>query len=62
MADLIDRRAAETEQAIDKLRRKFGRSAVVKGLSLDSDDEDDDGQIASGKASLSEFRARSGRR
>lgn len=61
MADLIDRRAAEAEQAIDKLRRKFGRSAVVKGLSLDSDD-DDDGQVASDKASLSEFRARSGRR
>jgi DNA polymerase IV len=62
MADLIDRRAAETEQAIDKLRRKFGRSAVVKGLSLDGDDEEEDGQVASDKASLSEFQARSGRR
>jgi DNA polymerase-4 len=34
-ADLIDRRAAEAEHAVDKLRSKFGRNAVVKGLALD---------------------------
>ncbi len=34
-ADLIDRRAAEAEHAIDRLRSKFGRNAVVKGLALD---------------------------
>jgi len=36
-ADLIDRRAAEAEHAMDHLRSKFGRNAVVKGLSLDED-------------------------
>jgi DNA polymerase-4 len=34
-ADLIDRRAAEAEHAVDRLRSKFGRNAVVKGLTLD---------------------------
>jgi DNA polymerase IV len=34
-ADLIDRRAAEAEHAVDRLRSKFGRDAVVKGLALD---------------------------
>ncbi len=36
-ADLIDRRAAEAEHAMDHLRSKFGRNAVVKGLALDED-------------------------
>ena len=35
LADLIDRRVAEAEHAIDRLRSKFGRNAVVKGLALD---------------------------
>jgi DNA polymerase IV len=39
-ADLIDRRAAEAEQAIDRLREKFGDDAVVKGLALDDEEED----------------------
>ncbi len=39
-ADLIDRRAADAEQAIDRLRRKFGQEAVVKGLVLDDDADD----------------------
>jgi DNA polymerase-4 len=39
LADLIDRRAAEAEHAIDRLRKKFGRDAVVKGLALDGEDE-----------------------
>ncbi|HEX5507228.1 MAG TPA: DNA polymerase IV [Pseudolabrys sp.] len=38
LADLIDRRAAEAEHAIDRLRQKFGRDAVVKGLALDQND------------------------
>jgi DNA polymerase-4 len=38
MADLIDRRAAEAEHAVDRLREKFGRAAVVKGLALEGDD------------------------
>jgi len=37
LADLIDRRAAEAEHAVDRLRAKFGRAAVVKGLALDED-------------------------
>jgi DNA polymerase-4 len=37
LADLLDRRAAEAEHAVDRLRAKFGRDAVVKGLALDDD-------------------------
>ena len=37
LADLLDRRAADAEHAVDRLRSKFGRNAVVKGLSLDED-------------------------
>jgi DNA polymerase-4 len=40
-ADLIDRRSAEAEQAIDRLRERFGDEAVIKGLALDEDDEDE---------------------
>ena len=36
-ADLIGRRSAEAELAVDRLRAKFGRDAVIKGLSLDED-------------------------
>lgn len=36
-ADLLDRRAAEAEHAVDRLRSKFGNNAVVKGLALDDD-------------------------
>ena len=38
MSDLIDRRAAGAEFAVDKLREKFGRNAVVKGITLDKDE------------------------
>jgi DNA polymerase-4 len=38
LADLLDRRAAEAEHAVDRLRSKFGRDAVVKGLALENDD------------------------
>jgi DNA polymerase-4 len=49
-ADLVDLRGTRTaaaEHAIDKVREKFGRSAVVKGLVFDGtkpedEDEDDD--------------------
>ena len=37
-ADLLDRRAAEAEHAVDRLRSKFGRDVVVKGLTLDDED------------------------
>ncbi len=39
LADLIDRRTAEAELAIDRLRKKFGDAAVMKGLALEYDDE-----------------------
>jgi DNA polymerase-4 len=38
LADLIDARAAKAEHAVDKLRGKFGRDAVVKGIALEEDD------------------------
>jgi DNA polymerase-4 len=37
-SDLIDRRAAEAEQAIDRLRKRYGDQAVVKGLALDAEE------------------------
>jgi DNA polymerase-4 len=37
LADLIDGRAAQAEHAIDALRAKFGRAAVIKGLALEED-------------------------
>jgi DNA polymerase-4 len=39
MADMLNRRGAQAEHAIDKLRAKFGRDAVVKGLTLDVEDD-----------------------
>jgi DNA polymerase-4 len=40
-ADLIDRRSAKAEQAIDRSRERFGDEAVIKGLALDGDNEDE---------------------
>ena len=37
LSDLIDRRGAQAEHAVDKLRSKFGKDAVVKGISLDEE-------------------------
>jgi DNA polymerase-4 len=37
VADLIDRRAADVEHAVDRLRSKFGKDAVVKGLALEDE-------------------------
>jgi DNA polymerase IV len=37
MSDLIDRRAAGAELAVDKLRERFGRDAVVKGIALEEE-------------------------
>ena len=39
-ADLIDRRTADAELAIDRLRARFGDDAVVKGLVFDQEDEE----------------------
>ncbi|MFN3659099.1 MAG: DNA polymerase IV [Pseudolabrys sp.] len=37
LADLIDRRAAEAEHAVDRLRTKFGRDAIVRGLAIEEE-------------------------
>jgi DNA polymerase IV len=39
-ADLIDRRTADAERAIDRLRARFGDEAVVKGLVFEQNDEE----------------------
>jgi DNA polymerase IV len=44
-ADLIDEKAtrtAQAEHAVDKVREKFGKAAVMKGLVFDGDIEDDE--------------------
>jgi len=38
-ADLLDRRTAEAEHAIDQLRERFGDDAVVKGLAFDRNED-----------------------
>jgi len=37
LADLIDRRSAQAEHAVDRLREKFGRDAVVRGLAIEEE-------------------------
>jgi DNA polymerase-4 len=38
LADMLNRRGAQAEHAIDKLRAKFGNDAVVRGLTIDAED------------------------
>jgi DNA polymerase IV len=38
-ADLLDRRTADAEQAIDRLRERFGDEAIIKGRALDESDD-----------------------
>jgi len=38
LTDLLDRRTAEAERAIDRLRKKFGDEAIITGRALESDD------------------------
>src|SRR6201999_3713529 len=33
--DMLDRRSAHAERAIDNLRRKFGNAAVIRGIAYD---------------------------
>ena len=33
--DMLDRRAAHAERAMDDLRRKFGQTAVIRGIAYD---------------------------
>jgi hypothetical protein len=39
LADLLDRRAAHAELAIDRLRARFGDEVVVKGLVFDQEED-----------------------
>src|SRR5262245_35898412 len=39
-SDLLERRAAEAEFAVDRLREKFGDEAIVKGLAFDDEEVD----------------------
>jgi DNA polymerase IV len=39
LADFIDRRAAEAEQAMDRLRQKFGKQVVIKGLAFEPEED-----------------------
>ena len=39
---LVNRRTAEAEQAMDRLREKFGERAVIRGLAFNADDEEPD--------------------
>jgi DNA polymerase-4 len=38
--DMLDRRAADAERAIDGLRRKFGSAAVIRGLAYERKPKD----------------------
>jgi DNA polymerase-4 len=37
--DMLDRRAAHAERAIDDLRRKFGQAAVIRGIAYDGPEQ-----------------------
>ena len=37
LGDLIDRRSAQAEHAVDRLRSKFGKAAVVRGLAIEEE-------------------------
>jgi DNA polymerase-4 len=37
--DMLDRRAADAERAIDDLRKKFGNAAVIRGIAYDGPEE-----------------------
>jgi DNA polymerase-4 len=41
LADLLDRKTAEAERAIDRLRKRFGDGAVIRGLAMERGDEQD---------------------
>jgi len=38
ISDLIERRTAQAEYAVDRLRARFGRKAVVRGLAIEADE------------------------
>ena len=46
--DMLDRRAAHAERAIDNLRRKFGAGAVIRGIAYDGPDKQQDSRVKPG--------------
>jgi DNA polymerase-4 len=40
-SDMLDRRAAHAERAMDNLRRKFGQAAVIRGIAYDGPEKTD---------------------
>jgi len=40
--DMLDRRAAHAERAMDDLRKKFGQAAVIRGIAYDGPEKSDD--------------------
>src|ERR1700759_3275693 len=40
--DMLDRRAAHAERAIDGLRKKFGNAAVIRGIAYDGPEKEED--------------------
>jgi DNA polymerase-4 len=41
-SDMLDRRAAHAERAIDGLRKKFGQAAVIRGIAYDGPEKEDE--------------------
>jgi DNA polymerase-4 len=41
--DMLDRRAAQAERAMDDLRKKFGAGAVIRGIAYDGPDQTTEG-------------------
>ena len=40
--DMLDRRSADAERAIDNLRKKFGQTAVIRGIAFDGPETEDE--------------------
>jgi DNA polymerase-4 len=40
--DMLDRRAVHAERAIDDLRKKFGKAAVIRGIAYDGPEQDEE--------------------
>jgi DNA polymerase IV len=40
--DMLDRRAAHAERAIDDLRKKFGKAAVIRGIAYDGPEKEEE--------------------
>ena len=41
-SDMLDRRSAHAERAIDDLRKKFGNAAVIRGIAYQGPEKDEE--------------------